>query len=88
MKHYHTEDFNGENVLAETLEDAIEKKVSLLKDFAFLTEQDDREDVIKNILGTCKSERELDIMLHDVVRFNETIDEFITRKEKENAVHN
>lgn len=83
MKNYCVDDFNGTNVIADTMADAIGKKINLLKDFCLLSKHDDREEIIKAILSKCKSERELDNALHNVVRFNETIDEFIERKEKE-----
>lgn len=83
MHKYTVDDFNGENILADTMEDAIEKKIGLLKDFRFLKDEDERTEVVRIILSDCKTERELDNAIHDVVRFKETLDEFIARKEKE-----
>ena len=79
MKNYCVDDFNGINVFADTMADAIGKKINLLKDFCLLSKHDDREEIIKAILSKCKSERELDNALHNVVRFNETVDEFIAK---------
>lgn len=85
MKKYSVDDFNGQITPRDTIADAIDKKIDLIKDFCFLEKNDEREGIVRSILSVCKTERELDIALHDVVRFNETIEEFIARKEKENA---
>lgn len=84
MKQYYAvEDFIGGAYVGidETKKDFIAKKLNLLHDFCMLKKNDEREQRVFDILNKCESERQMDILLYDVVRFNETIDEFITRKE-------
>lgn len=74
------ETYNGEICYPENMEEAINCKISLLKDFGFLRRQTDwREPVVRAILSNCKTLAELDNTLHDVVRFEETLDAFIAR---------
>ena len=85
---YTISDFNGENFNENTVKDATKMKIALLYDLRILKRgkkrtPDPRAKTLKTILLTHKSEAELDRVLHNVVRRNETIDDFITRKTKE-----
>lgn len=79
-KYYSADDFNGDVLINETIEETIAKKINMLKDGYHLSKNDEREPVVRSILAQCKTASEIDNILHDVVRFNETLDEFIARK--------
>ena len=63
-----------------TMEDAIEMKIEVLKDFCILNRRTGRqEQTIRKILSTCKSEYELDRKLYSVLHEGTPIDEFIRK---------
>ncbi len=77
---YSADDFNGNNVLPETIEETIERKINLLKDGFHLNKNDEREPVVRAILAQCKTATEINNVLHSVVRFEKTLDEFIAQR--------
>lgn len=85
---YTVSDFNGEIFHEDTIKDATKKKIALLYDMRILKKgkdrtADPRTKTVKKILLAHKNEVELDRILFNVVRGNETLDDFITKKEKE-----
>ena len=85
---YTTSEFNGEYYTPDTIEETAKKKISLLYDMCILKRgkghtADPRAKTVKRILLAHKDIASIDNALRNVVRFNETLDDFITRKEKE-----
>jgi hypothetical protein len=85
---YTSSEFNGENFTPDTIEDIAKKKISLLYDMRILKRgknqtKDPRAATVKKILLAHKDSDSIDASMHKLVRFNETLDDFITRKEKE-----
>lgn len=80
MNYYCVDEFNGVGVeCADTLDTVIAKKVRLLHDFRILTDDDDRDTVVKELLGRCTNDVQMDILLHDVLVGNTTLDEVLGR---------
>ena len=81
-KYYAVEDFIGGAYVGidETKKDFIAKKISLLHDFCMLKKDDDREQMVFDLLNKCDCERQMDILLHDVVTFKESLDDLLKRK--------
>ena len=70
------------------LREMIDEKVQILYDFCILahrgkngTGTDKREKRIRDMLAKCKTERQMTIVLHDVLMGRETIDQVLQRKE-------
>lgn len=83
--HYTVSDFNGETFTPDTLENTVKKKIALLYDMHILKKgkghtPDPRTATVQKILLTYKTTAEIDAALHNVVRLNETLDNFIARK--------
>jgi hypothetical protein len=62
------------------MKEYIDFKIEVLKDFLFLSEYDEREQTVRDILAQCKSRTEIDNSLYNIMRFNESVDEFIERR--------
>ena len=61
-----------------TMEDAIEMKIDVLKDFCIISRRPSKQEkTIREILSHCKSEYELDRKLYSVLHYGTPIDEFI-----------
>lgn len=85
---YTVSDFNGETFIPDSLENTVKKKISLLYDLRILKKgkgktADPRTKTVQKILLAHKNSDAINSALRNVVRFNETLDDFITRKEKE-----
>lgn len=59
--------------------DAITYKIEVLQDLGLLKKKSFKEVFVREILATCKTFEELDRKLYKVVRFQETLDEFLLR---------
>ena len=80
-KYYDIDEFNGVGVeCADTLENIIAKKVHLLHDFCILEDDDDREDIVKDVLGRCTNGMQMDILLHDILVGKTTLDAMLQSK--------
>ena len=84
MKHYQADEFILDTK-ADTMEVAVDKKVSLLYELYILSCEhgfkDNREDALRQVLANYKSEHSLTTALHDIVVGNESIDTFLAQKE-------
>lgn len=78
MRQYHAEDFLSNKV--DSVNIAIEKKISLLYDRCILRKHDPRIPKIRAALTKCSSEYEVTTALHDVVLGNKSIDTFLRQK--------
>ena len=62
----------------------IYEKLELLYDFCILTmranKHDPKENRVREMLSSCKSEREMERTLHDVLVGNETLEQLLARK--------
>ena len=70
------------------LKEMIDEKVQILYDFCILVHYgkndariDKREKRIRAMLAKCKTERQMTIVLHDVLMGRETINQLLKRKE-------
>jgi hypothetical protein len=90
MPEYNIDEFldMGENVAPTTYGDEVEKKVSLLYDFAMLgtmrgskiIRSDKREAAVRKLLNSYKSTVIMDNAIHGVLVGDYTIDEMLQRK--------
>lgn len=80
MKQYKVDEFLRSSA-PDPLSIAIDKKVSLLYDLRILIYKchttDTHEQSVRAILSHCKTECEVDNILHDLVRYNITLYEFL-----------
>ena len=74
-------------ILAERemeMTEIIYEKLELLYDFCILTmranKHDPKENRVREMLSACKSEREIERTLHDVLVGNETLGQLLARK--------
>ena len=66
---------------SDTIESAIDKKVSVLYDFCILKgAEDKREDAVRKLLETCGNEQKMQIVLHDVLLERTTLTELLKKK--------
>jgi hypothetical protein len=66
---------------SDTIESAIDKKVSVLYDFCILQGvADKRENAVRKLLETCGNEEKMQIVLHDVLLERITLTELLQRK--------
>ena len=79
MKHYQIDEFIHDTTV-DTMEDAIDKKVSLLYDLCILTQKDSRETALREVLAHYTSEYTLTTALHDVVVGKKSLDTFLAQK--------
>ena len=85
---YTVSDFNGENFIPDSIENAVKKNISLFYDMHILRKQKDRSadprtERVQKILLAHKTTAAIDSAVRNLVHRNETLDEFIERKEKE-----
>lgn len=79
-RNYTADDFITPN--ADPVEVAAAMKMEVLSGLHILKGVSDTNvQKLHSHLLTCKSEWEMQTMLHDLVRFNETVEEFLMRKE-------
>ena len=82
-REYLTEEFLGENIEC-TLEEQIDKKVSLLYDLCVLTKHkkstDGREAAVRELLSSYQNERQIDNTVHDIIVGNCTLNDILKRK--------
>ena len=79
MKHYQVDEFILDTT-ADTMEVAIDKKVSLLYDLCVLSRRDSREAALRKVLSQYTSEHTLTTALHDVVVGKTDLDTFLAKK--------
>ena len=79
MKGYTIDDFTT-NICTDTLSDLVDKKVSLLYDFLVLTDEDEYETHVRTILSQCSNEREMSVLLHDVLMGHITLTQLLHEK--------
>lgn len=67
-----------------TLDEQIDKKISLLYDMCILLkhkkEKDDREEAVRQLLSSYTSERQMDNAIHDIVVGKRTLNNTLKRK--------
>lgn len=67
-----------------TIEEQIDKKVSLLYDMCILIKRrnatDDREEAIRQLLSSYQNERQIDNAVHDLVVGKCTLDQMLKKK--------
>ena len=86
MLEYCTNEFLGEDITPNTLEEEVDKKVSLLYDFYILHQKnrrnrnDPREPMVRRMLTECGSVCNMNNALHNVVRGDCTLNELLKRK--------
>ena len=82
-REYLTEEFLGESI-ESTLEEQIDKKVSLLYDLYVLVKRkkstDDREAAVRELFSSYKNERQIDNTVHDIIVGNCTLNDILKRK--------
>ena len=83
MPEYLVEEFIGSDCEC-TLEEQIDKKVSLLYDMCILIKRragiDDREEAVRKLLSSYQTEQQVDNVVHDVIIGNYTINDMLKRK--------
>lgn len=79
MKSYTIDDFTTSEC-QDTLQDIIDKKVSLLYDFLVLTDKDGYETHVRTMLSQCSNEREMSVLLHDVLMGYTTLTQLLHEK--------
>jgi hypothetical protein len=80
-KYYVPEDFMTSK--DDPVEVAAAIKMGVLSQMHILKGVSDADvDKLHGLLLSCKSEWEMQTMLHDVIRFNETVEELLARKSK------
>ena len=84
MIRYCADEFIERNVLADSKDIIIDKKVSLLYDLCMLVKKkknrDPRESAVRGLLEECESPLQMDNLLHDVVRCDCTINQLLQKK--------
>jgi hypothetical protein len=82
-KEYLVEEFLDDNCEC-TLEEQVDKKVSLLYDMCILMKtrktKDEREQAVRQMLASYESETKLDNAVHDVIMRKYTINDLLKRK--------
>ena len=83
MKHYLTDEFI-EGTCECTLEEQVDKKISLLYDMCILIKnrfnKDDREEAVRRLLFSYESETQIDNAVRDVIMRNYTLNDILKRK--------
>lgn len=64
--------------VSDVLQDAVDKKVSLLYDFCILHKR--QEPQVRTLLTQCKSENEMTRVLHDVLLGRTTLTQLLKKK--------
>lgn len=84
MLEYCVNEFLGVDITPNTLEEEVDKKVSLLYDFHKLRQRgrysDPREPMVRQMLMECGSIYYINAALHSVLRGDCTLDELLKRK--------
>ena len=79
-KRYDLDEFIGVEVdNNETLADIVDKKIGLLRDFCILKGYGKKEKLVRELLSRCTNDLQMDILLHDVLVGNTTLDEMLGR---------
>ena len=60
-----------------TKKEYVHSKIRLLRNFCILSNNDEREPVVRKILSARNNEIQIDQFLHDVLRGNKTLDQAI-----------
>lgn len=87
MKTYRIDEFISPGIkTTDTLEDVVDKKISLLYDFCILkrdkyTKKDQREELVRTMLTECGTEQRITALLHDVLADRISLDELLKRNE-------
>lgn len=87
MKSYRIDEFISSGIKStDTLEEVVDKKISLLYDFCVLirekyTKKDKREELVRAMLTKCGTEQRMTSALHDVLADRMSIDELLKRNE-------
>lgn len=83
MAEYLVEEFLDGTVEC-TLEDQVDKKVSLLYDLCVLYKRrncaDNREEAVRQLLSSYETERQIDNAVHDIIVGNYTLNDLLKRK--------
>lgn len=81
---YCATEFLGEEITPNTLEEEVDKKVSLLYDFRILRRKghctDPREPMVRQMLTECGSSLHMDNALHSVLRGQCTLNDLLIRR--------
>jgi hypothetical protein len=84
MPEYLVDEFIGQSNEQYTLEDQVDKKVSLLYDLCILCRRgryaDSREKAVKQLLASYKSEVQMDNAVHNIIVGDDTLNDLLKRK--------
>ena len=84
MLKYLVDEFIGQNNEQYTLEEQVDKKVSLLYDLCILCRKgqyaDKREQFVKQLLTSYKSEIQMDNAVHNIIVGDYTLNDLLKRK--------
>lgn len=84
MPEYLVEEFIDGTSVECTIEEQIDKKVSLLYDLCMLYKRrngvDKREQAVRELLASYQSEMQMDNAVHDIVVGNYTLNDLLKRK--------
>jgi hypothetical protein len=84
MPEYLVDEFIDGTSVEYTLEDQIDKKVSLLYDLCMLCKRrkgvDKREEAVRELLASYQNETQMDNAVHDIIVGNCTLEELLKRK--------
>lgn len=84
MPEYLVDEFIGQSNEQYTLEDQVDKKVSLLYDLCILCRRgryaDSREKAVKQLLASYQSEVQMDNAVHNIIVGDDTLNDLLKRK--------
>jgi hypothetical protein len=84
MPEYLVDEFIGHSDEQYTLEDQVDKKVSLLYDLCILCKRgrnaDDREKAVKQLLTSYGNEVQMDNAVHNIIVGDDTLNDLLKRK--------
>lgn len=77
---YIADEFVGMNAEPTTIENEVEKKISVLYDMYILRNHDAREEAVRKLLLSYETPMRMDNAIHDVIVGNYTLNEWLKRK--------
>ena len=84
MAEYLVDEFVGQTSKQYTLEEQVDKKISLLYDLCILHKRrhtyDDREEAVRKLLMSYGNELQMDNAVHNVIIGDETLNSVLKRK--------
>lgn len=84
MPEYLVDEFIGHDNATHTIEEQVDKKVSLLYDLCILCKRgryaDNREEAVKKLLSSYESEVQIDNAVHNIIVGDYTLNDLLKRK--------